>query len=649
MPRYVFKDMNGEEYDFVAPAGWSEDKSAEYFNNQMKTGALPKFKTVNTQSAAPQPAENEAAPNPRKGTVPVPTEAQNASYTLADTNTLGKLGLIFSGGANNTWEGAKHFFGQGRSDEEILQDRERRGALKASVGGGAHGRALAAVTETAGEIAPTLAVPFGIVARGINALRGIDAALPMSKLALGVDAATLGGVQGAMSEHTSKESNVVPTTLGVAGGALPAALVGAYQTVRRYTTNGGAVERAFQDIINALGGREGANAAASEARGYRPHPTVEDVPMSVNEILQKPEIAALEKKVGYGNDVKTQQQRLVQNEQRAVGLSRATESADQLAARKDARDAAATPLREKALGEAGSDMWIHEKLASQAQQTLNDAVPRSAEARVANIVMDTIESGATPEKLYKLRKQMSDALSTPMERLAGDKQSEAMKTAEVTTRKLRDTIDEALNAASGGKWDRYLKTFGEKSRPVDDAEAAQRIRDVFNRDSSKSVSSPAGGAETLGAVPRVSSADVGSAMEKYGKGEFGDVLDKSTRDALNSLKENSQRSEMARTLRGEHAIESPANLGEMAADVVTSSGVSKSRQFLGRFMRGETGAKAAAIRDVLNNPDAFIAGVERHYQAGMPLTESQKFVLNLLRSSGPASADMAEPKLPRRR
>ena len=86
-------------------------------------------------------------------------------------------------------------------------------------------------------------------------------------------------------------------------------------------------------------------------------------------------------------------------------------------------------------------------------------------------------SGPDPSDLYAARKQIDDALRG----MAGpnDELANAIKSNRKGAMELKAAIDEGLSAASQGEWDKYLKTYIEKIKPIEEGRAFRDVLDMF--------------------------------------------------------------------------------------------------------------------------------------------------------------------------
>lgn len=83
-----------------------------------------------------------------------------------------------------------------------------------------------------------------------------------------------------------------------------------------------------------------------------------------------------------------------------------------------------------------------------------------------------------PANLYAARKTIDDVLRGAVG--PNDEIKNAIKANKVTSIELKGAIDEALKAASAGNWEKYLNTYIEKIKPIEEGKAFQGVLDLFN-------------------------------------------------------------------------------------------------------------------------------------------------------------------------
>lgn len=82
-----------------------------------------------------------------------------------------------------------------------------------------------------------------------------------------------------------------------------------------------------------------------------------------------------------------------------------------------------------------------------------------------------------PANLYAARKRIDDILRGAAGQ--NDELANAVKSNKVTAGQLKGAIDEALKNASAGNWEKYLDTYIEKIKPIEEGKAFQGVLDLF--------------------------------------------------------------------------------------------------------------------------------------------------------------------------
>lgn len=550
-----------------------------------------------------------------------------------------KFLINLGAGMSNLGTGAMQLLGQGPSDSELLQDRARNEVAAASQTGGG-------LTQLAGEILPTLAVPMGGFA---NSARGVanlvrmalgTKTMPALKAArftsgAGIADNTLAGMaSGALQPVTSDESRGLNTALGGLGGAVLPTALAVPKLGSRLVTAKGAEGRAGSELLRALGGETDAAQAVKQVKNYKPGAFVSDIPMATNEILQDTTLAALQRPAAARDPVRWADLMAAQNEGRFNALMDATQSAEKLDVLRTARDASTEKLRETALRRAAADPWFHEPAVKATLSALEGNTGSSpAVQRVAGYVLKELGNGVTPERLYTVRKTLASGLSKPANIAAPDELAAATKLADRETKGLIAAIDESLDKSSKGKWTPYLTKYQEMSNPVVDARATGAIRDKFTNDAA-SLTQGLGGQ-----VPSVTGRQLGQAMEKYGQNSFGDTLSYGTRDALNQLRENIGRSETLQSMLKKAGTSGGGS--NTAMDVAQIAAAQNRISRVGQLLHLVTGysedLKQKAMSDALSDPGTFVRVVENKLKKNLPLTNKEEIVLLAIRGTSPQS------------
>jgi len=548
-------------------------------------------------------------------------------------------------GYDAAWQGLKQITPgfKSPSDADIREKRTRDTALaKATeLGVGAdwmpsYGSAL----QVAGEVAPTLAIP-GVGAAGNAAAKLASKALPRaSEAALawarasGVGGAG-GAVAGALEPTLSDESRAVNTAAGAAGGlVLPAAgaAVKAGKALWGTVSRAGGTERAGRVLRQALGGEADDVASAvdrrEQQRRFQPR-SVREIPETLSEATGSPNAARMESASRRAGETADTWDDLVreQNARRFGAIEDATREAGALDTRAASRDRVTEPLRERALGEAGADPWFHFPALQAAEAVASGPTGvNPAVQRVADFVRKQFgpesQVAMTPERLYEVRKVLADKLHGP--HIIGDELSAATKGANRETLRLIDGIDEALNTASGGKWQGYLDRYQDKSRPVNASRAARDARAVFSEP----------GIPEIGGAPEVTLNRL-RAAQNAGQSSFDprrtDFSPKATRtlQAVEDQYVRAQEPARVRKLVGTQGGGSQTSTDVDAAlsQLVSRSNIPVISAVVEHLTRGSNLAARTELSRLLQNPTAAAAAIRHAAASGKPLSDAQRLLL----------------------
>lgn len=528
----------------------------------------------------------------------------------AGEKTLANIGA----GMSNAWEGLKQITPgvKGITDEQLNEKRriDKNLAEKTDLGVGPDWAPSAgSALQFAGEMAPTLVLPAG----GAGVAGRV---LPRAVRALG--GAAGGAFAGALAPVTSDESRTMNTvTGGVVGGALPLAVAGAKGLYRMRPGAGGRAARAGDMLAEELGPQAGATEAS--LRAHQPGPTTGNIPTTAGEVTGSPVLGRMERTSASGAPEDWAQFRRAQNEGTYDALREATSDAPALQHRDELRDLATGTQRQRAIDAATAHFQRTEApMERVAKQIAGENALASPSRKLANMALAEVGDNPTPQQLYSFRKTLTAKLDGPM--LPGDDVAAIVKGAQVDARKLIAAIDAGMERGAPGDWKNYLSTFSELSRPVDSSVAQQSIRDAIDRE----------GAKLYGSAPEVTRHKLGQAMERYGRNEFGDVLEPRARSGLDELLGHlKQREELQSTLKNVGTSGGGSNttmdvLGHAAA--ATRGGL----KIMGREIpvlkqitaRLDQGAREELV-GLLQNPRAAADAIAAATARRAPLTPAQ--------------------------
>ena len=162
------------------------------------------------------------------------------------------------------------------------------------------------------------------------------------------------------------------------------------------------------------------------------------------------------------------------------------EKAFDLARQKTSREIANPILRETSAirtraGESGLGSPEAQTLASEIERRAfaGPVSYKSVKIGSSNVPVDipVFARKVDPSNLYAARKRINDILGGAPG--GNDELTNAVKANKNTAIGLKNAIDEALNHASSGEWDKYLTTYMEKIKPIEEGKAFQNVLSRF--------------------------------------------------------------------------------------------------------------------------------------------------------------------------
>jgi hypothetical protein len=236
-----------------------------------------------------------------------------------------------------------------------------------------------------------------------------------------------------------------------------------------------------------------------------------------------------------------------------------------------------------------------------------------------------------PANLYAARKTIDDVLRGAVG--PNDEIKNAIKANKVTAMELKGAIDEALKDASAGNWEKYLNTYIEKIKPIEEGKAFQGVLELFK-------TAPRIPGSTLAnispfkmrkAASEATYKEIGTSLKDILSPEGRSFLDdaanamsaiENVRSGLNATNNSATASrfyEMVRNLP--KAAQPVINAGLAAVNILTKN---KSQEI---------------IVDALQNPQNFQAIVDRYNKMNkVPISPSQAKGLQVLLGSVGAGA-----------
>lgn len=221
---------------------------------------------------------------------------------------------------------------------------------------------------------------------------------------------------------------------------------------------------------------------------------------------------------------------------------------DALEAARTARDAATKYDRQAALalvnqgsleagaGREGANHFAHEiwndvNTEMEGKRGVLPAVQTVGKWVNASIPATSDPAGAA----YEVRKRLADALNKRSGIDLGDLDS-SIKSADVSSRAIKGSIDTALDDASGGMWRQYLDSFAANSKGVNSTQALNNIR----ADLEKKIE---GGAVDGNGNPKLSRAYIKQVVERHSTNKFGDAIEPTAQARLDDILSTAQQLE----------------------------------------------------------------------------------------------------------
>jgi len=600
-----------------------------------------------------------------------------AGAKLKEMSWLPKTLLNVGAGAQELLTGAQQrltdMFGsddsQAQMRKRVADERALAETLAANTAGGK-------VSQVAGNIAPTLAIPVGAFAntaaragtflpRAYQAFRTgrtlAPAATTTARLGgagLVGDSLLAGGTYGALRPTVEGESATQNALEGAGYGTLlPLAGLGV-NSIRRVTTASGGGDRAAERVVDELAG-EGADAAArqsvlrrtlSQLRGNR---TQSPIPLSTAAQLDSADLARLERgsrarDASNWYDFDLNQARTVADE-----VGRATRDADVLASRRATRSRLWN--ENWADAQQGADLGQFAGDLAQFRNFLDDAM-LGAEASNPTVrgmlkaISDDIErvtaAGAeyTPAHLQQIRANLS-ARFNPMNpnALSAAPRDSAARLATM------GQVDDILNRATDGKWQTVVDTYARRSRMVDASKAAGRVRDAFYDPATGRVLGVA--ADAAGDIPKITEAGLGRAInrarDKAGASQLSPRAEARLNVVLEALRRQNITQRVAKTATAGGGSNTASDTiaaeaaGQVGDAIAGAAGAPTWAARLGLSALKDVAARNRdrALAEALQNPDELLQILERLERSGQPLSPEQSVLLNMLRGSASTAAN----------
>jgi len=514
-------------------------------------------------------------------------------------------------GMNKTIQGVKQIFGQGGTDEEIDERRKIDEELADNTTGGG-------LLQLGGEIAasaPISAGVAGLVGKGVSMLPRMASLAAKGGRIANLGTVGRGAVEGAtgalLNETKSDESDGLNATVGGAlGAAAPLAFAGLGKLWRTLSKKN-APNRAARIFEKQLGPDDIHDIRFRLDTGKKP-----SLPLSTAATAENSKLAALERGARSRNDAGYTQDRKVATAAWDA-LKKATGSADELGDRIGDREFLMKASKEHL------DTFNHPTLVKRAANDLTDTVdellatPAVRQSPETTKIIGEVEAllkhpdstaGDFSEQYWRLSQKMDDPKLTPGQRDA--------------LMKLRDSVGKGADTATDGThFSDLLERYKVEEGLVKEADAAKKIRGSFVDE----LGTPQTSKHWFG-TPEVESKRLRNALSRFGKDQYGEVLDPAARSQINDLEGELVRHEMYQTANAPGAsqldIKNPLE--------IISSGRDNPFNFLpivkggaNWLMRGSREATTEAADQAMMDPKMWTKMMEDYAKSNSPLSPQE--------------------------
>lgn len=553
--------------------------------------------------------------------------AQGAKMALEGVGPGERALINLGAGIDSTVQGVKGFF-RGNSperDAEIEAKRTRDSEAADTFGG--------STLQVLGEIAPSLLIPGGGYVKGaqgaMNLVRGVNMAKPLATRpgtwSAMADTGIAGALGGLIQDRKSDENAAADVAMGSLAGLVPGAVAGV-RSIKDMLGKGGAEKRAAEQLIRVMGGVDEAEAELAKIAGFKPSVTTKNVPLTTAEVTQNADLKVLENAAAAKNTGQWTPFRERQAAERWKSAQEVTRDAPNLEDLMKTRDDVTAPWRERALGRAGKDPFFTAPTAEKVDELWKSGLRSSPAGReVIQYVTRELNEGITPEQLYQVRKTLTGKLNGKA--AITDTLAQSVKDQRVAVMQIVESIDQGLNDASKGAWEKYLKKYQNKSGEVNNARASELLRDAWE-------SGPRFGREGQ-QVPALTGERLRKAVDKFGPDEFGGThFNEVTESGLRELQENIDKTtSLGSTVRstGTGGGGSQTVMDTAARDMFEDR-MKQAIPIIKPLIDRGVNIEKQVLQDALMNPDRFTAVVSRKLQQGKPLTPTEEAVALALRS-----------------
>lgn len=583
-----------------------------------------------------------------------------ANMTLADKPWYERAAIQMGAGVDNLVTGAKQLFAGGDEKKALEQEEGKTRLLKKALAEASDTKTLpdwmptgGSALQIAGEVLPTMAVPAGAYARGaaalpraLGVLKGAATPARLGTGALVADAAIGGGVSGALAPTTEDESRFGNVLKGAASAGVVPAVMSAGRGAYRMVTPAGGRARAGDEIADALaeGSQNPSSVLQQTLANLRANTgNTGPIPLSTAAQLRDPQLARIEAGSRARNganwyDFDQAQARAVADE-----VGRATQEAEQLAARRTTR----------------SQNWDTNWAA--AQNAANHATFGNDLARFRSNLDQALMS---PEASNPAVRNMLDAIAGEIDRLGGNfslghlqqiranlsgrqkalpqNAYQAAPRDSMATRSVLQEVDDILNNATGNKWQDVVSGYAGDSRLVDASKAAGRVRESFYDPNTGRVLGVS--ADAAGDVPKITEAGLGRAMNAArgpGKSmqlstaandQLEGVLDAlRAQNIVQGVKRSATAGGGSNTASDQFAAQAAGKVGDAIATMAGGPAGALTKGAINQALNFANTHRDRALAQALQDPQRLIQILEQRLAAGQPLSATENGVLQILR------------------
>lgn len=623
-------DVGGKTYEVDAPdpnTAWKWANAAHEAATKRHNAAVEK-----------QTAEDRVTYDPTKG-----------------MGTLEKARANLGAGIDSAWQGFKQIMPgmKGAGDEEIRDKRARDQQLADStdMGVGADWMpTLGKVTQFAGEVLPTLAIPAGALTGAGS--RAVSAAAPRLTRAVQTmfggpvrAGAVAGAAGGALMPTTSDESRLVNTGIGAAAGAaLPGALA-VYKAGRTALTGAGARESAGRMMGVTHDTPLPADPAAMSIRG------AENVPLSTAATYGDEGLAGLElaSRGGGRPTADAAWSNLDRSTRNEVwkNVEEGTQRAGTEGERRAERSAGWQERETRAMDNVQPRKWKNER--ERLRFDIDEALRSpQGEGEMRPILMEIQRQMEkygdqfSPELLAGLRSRMNGKVrGSPTDPFTSAPMSDPYYMS------LKDAFDRILTNVTGGRWAQLPKGYARESIPVAQAKAETSVQRHFQTpEGTPRVSAPEGVPEVTEAGLRKSITGPEMLNKRGAAPTFAPDSERVLKGTLEALERKNITQRAKRTTTGGGGT----NTTPLANAIARLDPSNATGMIHKAVVMAQNFGHQRALRELdqaLVDPQHYYQIVQETIRAGRPMTDGQRMFMQAMSAGAGTAAPsslQAEPQ-----